>query len=176
MRRLAVAASLGILSARNVLLIYVCVSGGAEARQLRLCEAEVGWKGVSKSRISRGAPPMTPRRTDTQGGRGRAASAAAEALAAPAEVPPPLPPAAAAIDVESGLPSPTLIPAIKAAGGSLQLQAWPAHLELHAEPAFDEGSCSLGERQSAAEGRWDRWVGVRKLAHAVLHLSTRLGF
>lgn len=120
---------------------------------------------------------MTPRLSDTHEGRGKTASAAAEALAAPAEVPPPSPPpAAAAIDVESGLPSPTLIPAIKAAGGSVQLQAWPAHLELHAEPAFDEGSCSLGERQSAAEGRWDRWVGVRKLAHAVLHLSTRLGF
>lgn len=101
---------------------------------------------------------MPPRRSDTQEGR---LTSAAEAVA-PVEVPalPPAAAAAAAVDIESGLPpSPTLIPAIKAAGGSIQLQAWPAHLELHAEPAFDEGSCSLGERQPAAAGRWARWVG-----------------
>lgn len=100
---------------------------------------------------------MPPRRSEMQ--ESSWITAAAEAVA---EVLPPAADAAAAdaADVESGLPpSPTLIPAIKAGSGSVQLQAWPAHLELHSEPAFDGGSCSLGERQPAAAGRWGRWAG-----------------
>ena len=70
--------------------------------------------------------------------------------------------AAAAPDLESAPPSPTLIPAVKAAGEVLQLQAWPPHLELQPEAAFNEGSCSLGEQQRTPprRHRWGRWVGA----------------
>lgn len=104
---------------------------------------------------------MPPQRSEMQ--ENSWLTAAAEAVA---EVLPPAGDAAAdaaaadAADVESGLPpSPTLIPAIKAGSRSVQLQAWPAHMELHSEPAIDEGSCSLGERQPAEAGRWGRWAG-----------------